>query len=294
MKFLYIIFVVIFIPGSFVFSQQEQKEESSYPKFIPYVSEVNNLKANTVKTDIKEYGKEQPARWLSVDPAASKYPGWSPYNYVTNNPLRNIDPNGNEFTTFIDENGNVKNVDDGSNAVFAATGQGTNLHYEFEGFDISDPKEKGIINVGTIVEEAQNLNMDNPALEPDPNGTYCNFATQNIMNSLESSGINGALISGLANDMQSKLITSDSYQQVDYNAALSNAQGGGLSIYSSLGSRHGHVGTFSIGKNTSKGEVANVGARNGFMNLYRESNKNSNGIYSTNANVLFFILTIPK
>ena len=33
-------------------------------------------------------------RWLSVDPLASKYPGWSPYNYTMNNPLRYIDPNG--------------------------------------------------------------------------------------------------------------------------------------------------------------------------------------------------------
>jgi hypothetical protein len=94
MKFLYIIFVVIFISGSFAFSQEEQKDESSYPKFIPYVQEVNNLQANTVNIDVKQYGKEQPARWLSVDPMANKYPGWSPYNYVSNNPILRIDLQG--------------------------------------------------------------------------------------------------------------------------------------------------------------------------------------------------------
>ena len=33
-------------------------------------------------------------RWLSVDPLADMYPGWSPYNYTLNNPLIFIDPNG--------------------------------------------------------------------------------------------------------------------------------------------------------------------------------------------------------
>ncbi|MFZ1288494.1 MAG: RHS repeat-associated core domain-containing protein [Melioribacteraceae bacterium] len=43
-------------------------------------------------------------RWLSVDPLADKYPGWSPYNYVMNNPLNIIDPNGD--STFVLKNGN--------------------------------------------------------------------------------------------------------------------------------------------------------------------------------------------
>ncbi|MBV6513285.1 MAG: RHS repeat-associated core domain-containing protein [Ignavibacteriales bacterium] len=36
------------------------------------------------------------ARWMSVDPMADKYPGWSPYNYVMGNPLNSIDPDGKE------------------------------------------------------------------------------------------------------------------------------------------------------------------------------------------------------
>ena len=35
-------------------------------------------------------------RWLTPDPMADKYPGWSPYNYCLNNPLKNIDIDGKE------------------------------------------------------------------------------------------------------------------------------------------------------------------------------------------------------
>jgi RHS repeat-associated protein len=53
--------------------------------------------------------------WLSVDPQASKYPSLSPYTYCANNPIKLVDPNGEDIWT-IDENGKIsceknKNID---------------------------------------------------------------------------------------------------------------------------------------------------------------------------------------
>ncbi|MFH1197424.1 MAG: RHS repeat-associated core domain-containing protein [bacterium] len=40
-------------------------------------------------------------RWMAVDPLAAKYPGWSPYNYASCNPLRFIDPTGEGIWDFL-------------------------------------------------------------------------------------------------------------------------------------------------------------------------------------------------
>lgn len=41
-------------------------------------------------------------RFLAMDPAAGKYPGWSPYAYTLDNPIRNVDPDGRIVETVID------------------------------------------------------------------------------------------------------------------------------------------------------------------------------------------------
>ena len=48
--------------------------------------------------------------WLSVDPMAEKYPGWSPYNYTLNNPIKYVDPNGLTDYKLNKKTGDVKQV----------------------------------------------------------------------------------------------------------------------------------------------------------------------------------------
>ena len=46
--------------------------------------------------------------WLSVDPMSGKYPSLSPYVYCANNPVKLVDPNGEEIviTESVDDHGN--------------------------------------------------------------------------------------------------------------------------------------------------------------------------------------------
>jgi len=43
--------------------------------------------------------------WLSIDPMADKYPGISPYAYCAWNPMKLVDPDGREFTIWIEDGG---------------------------------------------------------------------------------------------------------------------------------------------------------------------------------------------
>lgn len=100
------------------------QEESSFPNFDPYIIEEKNEDLVNISLTISELGKEHPARWLSVDPLADKYPGWSPFNYTANNPMRFVDPTGMDWY----QHGSTGAVfwQSGSDAVSGYTNIGTN------------------------------------------------------------------------------------------------------------------------------------------------------------------------
>ena len=64
--------------------------------------------------------------WLGVDPMVDKYPNLSPYTYCDNNPIKYIDPDGEEKLIWLDKNkdkiiisGAEKYKDDGAIHIFA-------------------------------------------------------------------------------------------------------------------------------------------------------------------------------
>ena len=49
--------------------------------------------------------------WLSVDPMSGKYPSLSPYVYCANNPVKLVDPNGEEMGDYFDQYGTFLGTD---------------------------------------------------------------------------------------------------------------------------------------------------------------------------------------
>ena len=91
--------LMVFIFSTILVAQEKTGKTDPYPNFIPY----QNVETSSVKKEEnfdKDIGKDQPSRWLSVDPLADKFPGWSPYNYALNNPLIIVDPNGMDTLYF--------------------------------------------------------------------------------------------------------------------------------------------------------------------------------------------------
>ena len=246
-----------------------------------------------------EYDTRLGRRW-NVDPEIDQKPDQSSYSCLYNNPIIMIDPFGNLETEFKDANGKtIKNVDDGSNAVFQETGKGTDKHYEYKGYN-EKLGGKNEVNITTAIQEQQDMNNTNPSLQENAQGqgeTHCNQATQCIMKTISSTETDpntkeNAVVTGNANTMVTKLDaeTNPNYEKVDQTKAEAHAKNGGLAVigWSNPKGGHGHILTYSVGANIKKGVVANIGPKkySGFVSL--------NGAISKTKPKSFYIYTPGK
>ena len=63
------------------------------------------------------------SRWMSPDPLAEEFPSWSPYNFVMNNPIYLIDPDGRKVTKWFNENGDLVYDDEKGEYTSAASAE---------------------------------------------------------------------------------------------------------------------------------------------------------------------------
>ena len=81
-------------PSSHTFSAKEKDSETGFSYFG------------------SRYYSSDLSIWLSVDPMSDKYPSLSPYVYCADNPVKLVDPNGEEISPIYDTYGNFLGTDD--------------------------------------------------------------------------------------------------------------------------------------------------------------------------------------
>ncbi len=80
-----------YINAKYKFTSKERDVETGYDYFAC-------LPKSERRRQGARYYDSRIGRWLQVDPLFEKHPDFSPYNYVLNNPLKLIDPDGKQST----------------------------------------------------------------------------------------------------------------------------------------------------------------------------------------------------
>ncbi len=90
--------------ATFTFSAKEKDSETGFS--VTSLRSVSSSSLSQCQTSLawhslirrfgSRYYSSDLSIWLSVDPQASKYPSLSPYTYCANNPVRCVDPNGED------------------------------------------------------------------------------------------------------------------------------------------------------------------------------------------------------
>lgn len=158
---------------------------------------VGRLIRDTTDPDAQPVG-DVAGRWMSPDPLSEEFPSWSPYNFVMNNPINMIDPDGRApFDWFKGAGGQVVWFDNKS-----------------KGF--TDTNGGKWSNVGATTAQVQQ-NMNIPKTD---------VVKYNSIEAFGTDGINGAGKAGAAINF----VTFKNTAQLDFSMNVENTGAGGKLI----------------------------------------------------------------
>ncbi len=220
---------------------------------------------------------------MTYDPKDQYY---SPYLGFGNSPVNGVDPDGGKFfSRFEFEDGTSIVRNDGSNAVFKVTGSDQFKHFAFQGFDetLGQANEITLKAISNLIMFQNDLNVTNLSLGTNPirlpdeqwgSETYCNFAVQNVQSALKSTGLpeyENALLRKNANNMVTSMSNySGPYREITaFEAQLLAKQGHFVVAGQFNPTGHGHVAVLTTGADLTHfaGQIANVGASNGYFDV---------------------------
>ena len=107
------------LAARFTFSAKEKDQETGFS--VTSLRSVSSSSLSQCQTSLawhslirrfgSRYYSSDLSIWLSVDPQASKYPSLSPYVYCADNPIKLVDPNGEEIGDYFNQNGKYLGTD---------------------------------------------------------------------------------------------------------------------------------------------------------------------------------------
>ncbi len=125
--------------------------------------------------------------WLSVDPMSDKYPSLSPYVYCADNPVKLVDPNGEEYGDYFDEKGHFlmnDGIDDG--AIYVVNSEEWNCIWDDEeNFPIEVKSNPDLLKLLCSAQKPSSANLSDNAIS----NILAHYNTTNIP--LEVRGNNG-------------------------------------------------------------------------------------------------------